>query len=95
MYRDRCFAHMYSFIATAEVEGPTGVRSARVFNRSILATYLVMADAFSKVSSLRVTVRIKTFHLTLLLCIRRTPGMGVACHAVSPPLQIVLQRRSS
>jgi hypothetical protein len=95
MYPETRCTHRFLFVATAEVQGVTCVRSARVSDLSIAGAYLGMPDPFSKGASVRIKIRTKTeFFQADATVIHSTHalGMGVMFQAVSPPFLIVLQR---
>jgi hypothetical protein len=95
MYADVRYARRFLFVATAEVQGASAVRSARVLDLSIAGAYLAMADPFSKGASIRITIRTTTeFFQADATVIHSTHGlgMGVMFHAVGCSFVIVLQR---
>lgn len=95
MYPDRRCARRYPFVATAEVEGATEVRSARLRDLSSGGAYLAMSDPFSKNASIRVKIRTKVdFFQADATVVHSTHGlgMGVMFHVVPAPFQIVLRQ---
>jgi CheY-like chemotaxis protein len=93
----RC-AHRYPSVATAQVQGATGVRSARVRDLSIAGAYLAMPNPFSKSASILIKISTQStqreFFQADATVARSTYGlgMGVMFNAVSPPFLIVLQQ---
>ncbi len=95
MYAEVRCARRYPFVASAEVQGADGVRSARVLDLSIAGAYLALPDPFSKGASIRVKIRTATqFFQADGTVVHSTcdVGMGVMFQAMSPPFLIVLQR---
>jgi len=94
MYAQPRHAPRYPFVATAQVEGGSDVRNARVKDLSILGTYLVMPDPFSKGESILVKIRTNTEFFQCRATVAHSAeglGMGVMFQAVSPPFVLVLQ----
>lgn len=95
MYQERRCVRRFPFVATAEVQGSDGIRSAQVRDLSIAGAYLAMADPLSKRASVRIKIRTrKEFFQTDATVMHSTYGlgMGVLFHAISRPFLIVLQR---
>jgi len=95
MYAEVRCARRYPFVATAEVQGSDGVRSARVRDLSIAGAYLALPDPFPKGASIRIKIRTRTEFFQADGTVAHSTcnvGMGVMFHAVSPPFVIVLQR---
>jgi hypothetical protein len=83
----------FQFVATAEVQGADGVRSARV-NLSIAGAYLAMPNPFPKGASTRIKIRTQREFFQADATVANSTcgvGMGVMFHAVSPPFLLVLQ----
>ncbi len=94
MYAQPRHAPKYPFVATAQVEGGSDVRPARVKDLSILGTYLAMPDPFSKGESILVKIRTKTEFFQSHATVAHSThgiGMGARFHEVSPPFLLVLQ----
>jgi len=90
----RC-AYRYPSVATAQVESPTGVRSARVRDLSIAGAYLAMPNPFSKSASILIKISTQREFFQADATVAHSSyglGMGVMFNAVSPPFLIVLQQ---
>jgi hypothetical protein len=95
MYAEVRCARRCAFVATAQVQGAIGIRSARVRDLSIAGAYVAMPNPFSKGASIRITISMqKEFFQADATVAHSTHGlgMGVMFQAVSPPFLIVLQR---
>ncbi len=95
MYAEVRCVRRYPFVATAEVQGAGGVRSARIQDLSIAGAYLALPDPFSKGASVRIKIRTRMDFFQADATVMHSThglGMGVMFHTVSPPFLIVLQR---
>src|SRR5260221_9356058 len=93
----RC-ARRYPSVATAQVQGAIGVRSARLRNLSIAGANLAMPNPFSKGASIRIKISTRSTQREFFQADATVAhstyglGMGVMFRAVSPPFLIVLQQ---
>jgi hypothetical protein len=86
MYAEVRCARGFVFVASAEVQGADGVRSARVRELSIAGAYLAMPNPFSKGPTARIKLRTQTdFFQADATVVHSNQGIGMELmfHAVS------------
>ena len=94
MNREQRKSHRYPFIADAEAVLGSVVRPARVELLSLAGAYLVMAEPFSKGTSIFVKIRAKTGVFECKATVAHSThgtGMGVMFNDISPEFRAVLQ----